>query len=100
MKNAKARIVAVGASAGGLAALPDLLSSLPADFSAAVLVVRHMAADVTGDILLRRLSRNCSLTCMHADDGEPIVPGCVYLRAPIIIYRSLRPRTCRTRRGD
>jgi two-component system, chemotaxis family, protein-glutamate methylesterase/glutaminase len=82
MRKTQSRIVVIGASAGGLAALTELLSSLPADFSAAVFVVQHMAADVTGDVLVRSLARNCSLSCQHANDGERIVPGRVYVALP------------------
>lgn len=82
MRKSPARIVVVGASAGGLAALTKLVSSLPRDFPAAVLVVQHMAADVTGDVLVRHLARNCLLTCRHASDEEQIAPGHVYVACP------------------
>jgi two-component system chemotaxis response regulator CheB len=35
-------IVALAASAGGLAALIEILSNLPADFKAAIVVVQHL----------------------------------------------------------
>jgi two-component system, chemotaxis family, protein-glutamate methylesterase/glutaminase len=76
------RIVVVGASAGGLAALTKLISSLPPDFPAAVLVVQHMAADVTGDVLVRRLTSASLLACRHANDGERLVAGCIYVARP------------------
>lgn len=82
MNKPRFKIVVVGASAGGLAALTKLLASLPADFPAAVLVVQHMAADVTGDVLLRSMAKNCPLPCEHARDGETIVAGRVTLAPP------------------
>ena len=36
------KLVAIGASAGGPAALAEVLGSLPSDFSAAVVVVQHV----------------------------------------------------------
>lgn len=82
MKKTLPRVVVVGASAGGLAALTQLVAALPPDFPAAMLVVQHMAADVSGDVLVRNLGRNCALVCRHASDGERIVPGRVYVARP------------------
>ena len=42
-------VVALAASAGGLTALSQVLSGLPADFPATIAVVQHCAAlDITG----------------------------------------------------
>jgi chemotaxis response regulator CheB len=40
--NSKLNVVAVGASAGGVEALNDLVSGLPSDLPSALLAVRHM----------------------------------------------------------
>lgn len=72
----------IGASAGGMAALTKILASLSPDFPAAVFVVQHMAADVTGDVLVRALAKSCALECGHAIDGESIVAGRVYVAPP------------------
>lgn len=82
MKRARFSIVVIGASAGGLDALTRLLGTLPPDFPAAVFVVKHMAADVTGDALLLNLRKTGSLPCEHARDGEPILPGRIYVAPP------------------
>lgn len=71
-------IVVVGASAGGVEALRELISGLPADLPAAVLVVLHVAAG-TPSVLPRILDRVCALPVTHARDGEPIVPGHVFV---------------------
>lgn len=82
MKRKSFRIVVIGASAGGMAALTKILASLSPDFPAAVFVVQHMAADVTGDVLVRALAKSCALECGHAIDGESIVAGRVYVAPP------------------
>ncbi len=82
MTKSKPHIVVIGASAGGLVALTQLLASLPADFPAAVFVVQHLAADVTGDVLVQSIAKNCPLSCKQASDGERIRPGQVYVAPP------------------
>jgi two-component system, chemotaxis family, protein-glutamate methylesterase/glutaminase len=82
MSRPQFRIVVVGASAGGLAALSKLLGSLPPDFPAAILIVQHMAADVTGDVLVKALAKHTALRCAHALDGERIVSGHIYVAPP------------------
>lgn len=76
------RIITIGTSAGGLDALSQLVGLLPSDFPAAIFVVQHMDADVSGDVLVRTLAKHCSLPCALAVSGEPIVPGRVYLAPP------------------
>jgi two-component system chemotaxis response regulator CheB len=74
-------IVVVGASAGGVEALRELVASLPADFPAAVFVVVHMPAD-SPSMLPRILERFGPLPAAHAKDAEPIVPGRIYVAPP------------------
>ena len=74
-------IVVVGASAGGVEALAELVSLLPPGLPAAVLVVLHMPAyghSVLPDILGRR----GPLPAKHAEDGEPIRTGRIYVGPP------------------
>lgn len=82
MNTKRFRVIAIGTSAGGLNALRQLLGSLPSDFPAPVLVVQHMAADVTGDVMVRTLTEHCALPCGLALAGERIVPGRVYIAPP------------------
>ena len=49
-------IVVIGASLGGVEALPQLAAGLPADLNAAVLVVQHVAPDAP-NYLAERLDR-------------------------------------------
>jgi two-component system chemotaxis response regulator CheB len=79
---ASPRLVVVGASAGGLDALTRLVAQLPAAFPAAVLVVQHMSADTSGDVLLQALSRAGKLPCARARDGQSFKAGHVYIAPP------------------
>ena len=74
-------IVVVGASAGGIEALRQLVASLPADLEAAVCVVLHISA--TGaSVLPAILSRAGRLPASSAVDGEAIRPGRIYVAPP------------------
>jgi two-component system chemotaxis response regulator CheB len=74
-------VVAVGASAGGVEALHVVVSSLPATFPAAVLIVQHMDPRHKS-LLAGLLGRRCLLTVKQASDGEPIRSGVVYIAQP------------------
>ncbi len=74
----KIRAVAMGASTGGPAALGRILSALPADYQAPVLVVQHMAAEFIAG-LASWLAAMCRLEVRIAVGGEPLVPATVYL---------------------
>ncbi len=71
-------IVAIGASTGGPPALATILSELPADLTAAVLVVQHMA-DGFVEGLARWLDGVCPMPVVVAIDGERVQSGQVYL---------------------
>ena len=73
--------VVIGASAGGLAALTEVIGGLPADFPAAVLVVQHLAKNFKS-LLSEILSRSSALKIKEAVDGELIEAGTVYIAAP------------------
>ena len=74
-------IVSLAASAGGLTALSQILSGLPADFSAAIVVVQHLDPrhhSLMADIL----SRRTALQVAEAEDGDQVEPGKVYVAPP------------------
>jgi two-component system chemotaxis response regulator CheB len=74
-------IIVIGASAGGVEALTRLVAALPPDFPAAILVVLHVPPH--GDTALPQiLSRRGPLPARHAEDGEPIRPGTIYVAPP------------------
>lgn len=73
-------VVVAGGSAGGIEAFCAFLAGLPADLPAAVLVVVHMPAD--GPSALPEVLDRCGpLPARWAVDGEPLVPGRVYVAA-------------------
>lgn len=74
-------IVVVGASAGGVEALSDLISLLPAELRAAVLIVLHVGRR-NRSLLPQILQRTSRLPVRHAVDNQPLVPGCVYVARP------------------
>ncbi len=72
------RALVIGVSTGGPEALSRLLPALPATFPLPVLVVQHMPPGFTA-ALAARLDRLCALAVAEASDGEPVVPGRVYI---------------------
>lgn len=74
-------VVVVAASAGGLQPLRSMLSALPADLPAAVLVVLHVPAS-GGRTLPRILDRAGPLPAAAAVDGERLRHGHVYVAPP------------------
>jgi two-component system, chemotaxis family, protein-glutamate methylesterase/glutaminase len=74
-------LVVVGASAGGVEAVRDLVGSLGSDFPAALLIVIHTAP--TGpNFLTEILERASVLPVSAARDGEPLLPGRIYVAVP------------------
>lgn len=73
-------VIVIGTSAGGLDALKMVLSGLPPDLNAAVLVVMHIGARPS--ILPQLLTRVCPLPVRHARDGEPALPAQVLIAPP------------------
>jgi len=71
------RIVAIGASTGGVEALQQVIVRLPAG-APAILVTQHMPAGFTSSFA-RRLDSQCAVTVLEATDGRRIVPGHVYI---------------------
>ena len=74
-------IIVIGASAGGVEALKEVVRELPADLQAALFVVLHVPAQ-SPSILPQILDREGPLGVGHAVDGEPITYGRVYVAPP------------------
>lgn len=67
------KILAIGASTGGVQALTCVLSALPAN-APGTLVVQHMPAQFTVSFA-RRLNAECALNVKEAEDGDRVLPG-------------------------
>jgi two-component system chemotaxis response regulator CheB len=74
-------VVVLGASAGGVVALQQVLRDLPGHLAAAVFVVLHMPANGPGP-LARILGLHSALPVHDAVDGERVRLGCVYVARP------------------
>ncbi len=74
-------IVAIGTSAGGFDALRFILSKLPAEFPAALLVVTHLPPKIPSG-LDSVLSQSGSLPARFARNGEEARHGHIYLAPP------------------
>jgi two-component system, chemotaxis family, protein-glutamate methylesterase/glutaminase len=76
-----ARVVGIAASAGGLKAVSEILSCLPRDFSAAILIVQH-TIPTSRSHLVEILARRTRLPVHQAVSGDHIEPGVVYVAPP------------------
>lgn len=74
-------IIVIGASAGGVHALCEVVESLPPDLPAAVFVVLHLAPHGRS-ALPAILGRSACLPASHPTPGEVIEPGRVYVAPP------------------
>src|SRR4051794_35031601 len=74
-------IIVVGASAGGVEALIQLVKGLPADLPASVFAVLHVSPHGSS-VLPEILGRRGVLPAGHARDGEAIAPGRIYVAPP------------------
>ena len=78
---AKRDIIVIGASAGGVYALKELVANLPADFPAAIFVALHISANEPS-LLPQVLTISGRLAAAHPSDGEPIKQGQIYIAPP------------------
>src|SRR5438105_2285092 len=74
-------IVAMAASAGGLAALRQVLTGLPGDFPVSVVIVQHMDPN-HASMLATILARHTPLHVKEAEQDDMLVPGTVYIAPP------------------
>ena len=74
----KRDIVAIGVSTGGPPAVQKVLSALPADFPACILIAQHMPATFT-EAFARRLDNVCKIHVSEARGGDKIGPGLAYV---------------------
>jgi len=74
-------IIVIGASVGGVDALPRLIENLPASLPASLFIVLHSAPDGPG-LLPEIIRKTSALPVRHAADGERIVQGRIYVAKP------------------
>ncbi len=68
------RIVAIGASTGGPQALQLILTGMPGNFPAPIVISQHMPGGFTGSFS-ERLNRLSAIRVKEAEDDEPLEPG-------------------------
>lgn len=89
------RVIAIGVSTGGPAALAKLLPNLPASLPVPVVLVQHMPPMFTKS-LAEDLDRSCALSVREATHGDVLQAGTVYIapggRQMKIISPEGRPR--------
>jgi two-component system, chemotaxis family, protein-glutamate methylesterase/glutaminase len=74
-------VIAFAASVGGLNALTRILSALPADFPAALIVVQHRTAREP-NFLVKILADCTSLAVKSAGEGDCLRTGTVFVAVP------------------
>lgn len=77
-RSQKRDVVAIGVSTGGPPAVQKVLSGLPADFPAGILIAQHMPGAFTGPFA-KRLDGVCALHVKEAENGEQFRVGTVYV---------------------
>jgi two-component system, chemotaxis family, protein-glutamate methylesterase/glutaminase len=79
--NVAYNVVAIAASRGGLKAIGKILSALPADFPAAIVVVQHLSSKYPS-YMAEILARCTPLRVKQVEEGEVLRPGTVYIAVP------------------
>lgn len=77
MNETVAKVVVIGASAGAIQALSEILPRLATDFPIPILIVVHVPAD-RHNLLAPLFEKKCRLAVREADDKEQALPGTVY----------------------
>jgi len=75
------RVFVLGASAGGVERLREVVSAIPANFAFPICVVLHIPP-YQASALPEILSRCGPLPALHAKDGDEIKGGYIYVAKP------------------
>jgi two-component system chemotaxis response regulator CheB len=92
------RLIAIAASTGGPMALQHLLTRLPADLNAGLVIVLHIASGFSRP-LADRLNDLSQITVREAKDRAPITPGVALISPAGMHLTVVRPSTT-LRRGS
>src|SRR5262245_61600153 len=74
-------IIVIGASAGGVESLTELISKLPENFPASIFIVQHLSP-YRESALPRVLQRASKLPVANASNQQPISKNQIYLAPP------------------
>src|SRR5262245_21474976 len=85
-------VVILVASSGGLGAISRILTDLPVDFAAPVVVMQHLGGN--GSALVNILRRRIQLPVNWIHDGEGLTPAQVHIAPPGKGLEILPDRTC------
>jgi two-component system CheB/CheR fusion protein len=80
-KKAPLALVIIGASAGGLEAVSELLKNLPANTGLSFIYVQHLSPDHESS-LKQLLSRSTKMKVLDVADLRPLLPNYVYVCTP------------------
>jgi two-component system chemotaxis response regulator CheB len=72
-------IIVIGASAGGIKAIYQLIERIPPDLPLAIFIVIHISKNSQPDIIAQQLQKKTAYTCLMAQDNEEIKSGHIYL---------------------
>lgn len=72
------KLLAIGTSTGGPVALQRVLTQLPANFPAPIMLIQHMPAAFTR-AFAERLDKLCRISVKEAEDGDQLRPGLALL---------------------
>ena len=95
------RIVGIGSSTGGTEAIKEVLTRLPMDLQAGIVISQHIPAAFS-EPFARRVDSLTALSVCQASDGQQILPGHVYI-APgdrhLLVERNGARYVCRLNDG-
>lgn len=81
LQEVKPMVVAIGASAGGLEALQDFFTNMPANNNLAFVVIQHLSPDYKS-LMVELLSKFTSMNVVRVEDNMPIEKNTIFLIPP------------------
>lgn len=75
-------MVVIGASAGGLEALSEMVQGLHQGLNVTYCIVLHLSRKGIGDYVVHRLQKVTTMPCSLVVDGETIKTDCIYIARP------------------
>lgn len=82
MANYSKFIVVLGASAGGLNALTEVVKNLDKSLDVAYCIVLHLSRKGIGNYIVHQLSQATTMHCSLATHGSLVKKGCIYIAPP------------------